>query len=93
MGRGRDRGEVDMGIDPTGKDEAVGVIYFFGGGTGEVFGDGLDEAVGDAEGDRGAIGMRRVEDEVEIAHAVKALRKWVRVWIPVSMSSGEANSS
>ena len=82
-----------MGVDPTGEDEAAGVIDFFGGGTGEVFGDGLDDAVGDTESDRGAIGMTRVEDEVEIAHLVKALRKWVRIWMPVSMSSGEAYSS
>jgi hypothetical protein len=53
----------------------------------------LDDAVGDTESDRGAIGMTRVEDEVEIAHLVKALRKWVRIWMPVSMSSGEAYSS
>ena len=71
----------------------MGVIDFFGSGTGEVFGDGLDEAVADAESDRGTIGMTRVEDEVEIAHAVKDWRKWVRIWMPVSMSSGEAYSS
>jgi hypothetical protein len=53
----------------------------------------LDEAVADAESDRGTIGMTRVEDEVEIAHAVKDWRKWVRIWMPVSMSSGEAYSS
>ena len=85
--------EVDMGIDPAWEEEAVGVIDFDRGGAGEVFGDGLDEAIGDAEGDRGAVRMTRTKDEIEIAHAVKDLRKWVRIWMPVSMSSGEAYSS
>jgi hypothetical protein len=53
----------------------------------------LDETIGDAEGDRGAVRMTRTKDEIEIAHEVKDLRKWVRIWMPVSMSSGEAYSS
>ena len=85
--------EVDVGIDPARENEAMGVVDFDGGGTGKVIGDGLDEAIGDAERDRGAVRMTRTKDEVEITHEVKDLRKWVRIWMPVSMSSGEAYSS
>ena len=63
--------KVDVGVNPTRDEDAVGGVDFLGGAAGDVFGEMGDGAVGDGEGLGLTVGEGGVDEEVVVGHGVQ----------------------